>query len=166
MVYSHIRYSDKPFMGSVTAPERAEDSVAMAKMVFGDEFVDNNCVLINLINANSPLVFDSTMIGALKVYARANQATVDLAVHPVGRHVAGHRCRHADPDPCRSLAGMAFAQLVPAGRAGGLRHCSPARSRCSRARPPSARPSPAYVLATARPSSPAASACRSAPAAR
>jgi trimethylamine--corrinoid protein Co-methyltransferase len=34
MVYSHIRYSDKPFMGSVTAPERAEDSVAMAKMVF------------------------------------------------------------------------------------------------------------------------------------
>ena len=44
MVYSHIRYSDKPFMGSVTAPERAEDTVAMAKIVFGDEFVDNNCV--------------------------------------------------------------------------------------------------------------------------
>ncbi len=76
MVYSHIRYSDKPFMGSVTAPERAEDSVAMAKMVFGDDFVDNNCVLINLINANSPMVFDDTMVGALKVYARAGQATV------------------------------------------------------------------------------------------
>ncbi len=76
MVYSHIRYSDKPFMGSVTAPERAEDSVAMAKMVFGDEFVDENCVLINLINANSPMVFDDTMVGALKVYARNNQATV------------------------------------------------------------------------------------------
>src|SRR5437764_5133859 len=73
MVYSHIRYSDKPFMGSVTAPERAADSVAMAKMVFGDEFVDSNCVLVNLINANSPLVFDGTMVGALKVYARANQ---------------------------------------------------------------------------------------------
>ena len=26
MVYSHIRYSDKPFMGSVTAPERARDT--------------------------------------------------------------------------------------------------------------------------------------------
>ncbi|NNJ75689.1 MAG: trimethylamine methyltransferase family protein [Anderseniella sp.] len=76
MVYSHIRYSDKPFMGSVTAPERAEDSVAMAKMVFGDDFVDNNCVLINLINANSPMVFDDTMVGALKVYARAGQACV------------------------------------------------------------------------------------------
>ena len=76
MVYSHIKYSDKPFMGSVTAPERAEDSVTMAKMVFGEEFVDQNCVLINLINANSPMVFDGTMVGALKVYARANQATV------------------------------------------------------------------------------------------
>ena len=76
MVYSHIKYSDKPFMGSVTAPERAADSVAMAEMVFGREFVDQNCVLINLINANSPMVFDGTMLGALKVYARANQATV------------------------------------------------------------------------------------------
>ncbi len=40
MVYSHMRYSDKPFMGSVTAPERAEDTVAMAKILFGDDFID------------------------------------------------------------------------------------------------------------------------------
>ena len=76
MVYSHIKYSDKPFMGSVTAPERAEDSVAMAKLVFGDEFVENNCVMLNLINANSPMVFDETMLGAAKVYARHNQACI------------------------------------------------------------------------------------------
>ena len=76
MVYSHIKYSDKPFMGSVTHPERAEDSVAMAKIVFGDDFVENNCVMINLINANSPMTFDETMLGALKVYARHNQATM------------------------------------------------------------------------------------------
>jgi trimethylamine---corrinoid protein Co-methyltransferase len=76
MVYSHIKYSDKPFMGSVTAASRAADSVTMAEMAFGKEFVDQNCVLINLINANSPMVFDGIMLGALKVYARANQATV------------------------------------------------------------------------------------------
>jgi len=35
MVYSHIKYSDKPFMGSVTHPERAQDSVEMAKILFG-----------------------------------------------------------------------------------------------------------------------------------
>ncbi|HMB47880.1 MAG TPA: trimethylamine methyltransferase family protein, partial [Afifellaceae bacterium] len=56
MVYSHIRWSDKPFMGSVTHPMRAEDSVTMAKLVFGDQFVDDNCVMVSLINANSPMV--------------------------------------------------------------------------------------------------------------
>ncbi|TIO62225.1 MAG: trimethylamine methyltransferase, partial [Mesorhizobium sp.] len=76
MIYSHIRYSDKPFMGSVTAPERAEDTVAMAKIVFGEDFVENNTVLTSLINANSPMVFDETMLGALKVYSRHNQACI------------------------------------------------------------------------------------------
>ena len=76
MVYSHIKYSDKPFMGSVTAPERAQDSVDMASIVFGKEFVQNNCVMLNLINVNSPLTYDATMLGALKVYAANNQAAV------------------------------------------------------------------------------------------
>ena len=40
MVYAHMRYSDKPFMGSVTAPERAEDTIAMSKLLFGDDFYD------------------------------------------------------------------------------------------------------------------------------
>lgn len=76
MVYSHIKYSDKPFMGSVTAAERAQDSVDMAKIVFGEEFVDQNTVITSLINANSPLTYDATMLGAATVYARNNQATV------------------------------------------------------------------------------------------
>lgn len=115
MVMAHIKYSDKPFMGSVTHPERAEDSVAMAKLVFGDEFVDNNCVLINLINANSPMVFDSTMLGALKVYARAGQATVISpfilagAMSPVT--VAGTLTQIL----AEVLAGAAFSQLCRPG---------------------------------------------------
>ena len=76
MVYSHIKYSDKPFMGSVTAPERAQDTVDMAKLVFGDDFVENNTVITSLINANSPMTFDATMLGAATVYARHNQATM------------------------------------------------------------------------------------------
>ena len=76
MVHAHMTLSDKPYMGSVTAPERAEDTVAMSKILFGDDFVDNNCVCTSLININSPLVMDDTMLGALKVYARAGQATI------------------------------------------------------------------------------------------
>ena len=76
MIYSHIKYSDKAFMGSVTAPSRAQDTVDMAKIVFGEEFVKNNTVTTSLINANSPMTFDDTMLGAAKVYAETNQASV------------------------------------------------------------------------------------------
>ena len=63
-------------MASVTAGERSADSVAMAELVFGKDFVDQNCVMTSLINANSPMVWDGVMLGALKVLARANQACV------------------------------------------------------------------------------------------
>ena len=115
MVYSHLRYSDKPFMGSVTAPERAEDTVSMAKIVFGDDFVDANAVVTSLINANSPLVWDATMLGALKVYARNHQATV---VSPFC--IAGAMSPVTIAATCaqlyaEALSGMAFAQLVRPG---------------------------------------------------
>jgi trimethylamine--corrinoid protein Co-methyltransferase len=120
MVYSHIKYSDKPFMGSVTAPERAEDSVELAKIAFGPESVDPatgklRTMMISLINVNSPMVYDSTMLGALKVYARANQATIITpfilsgAMSPVT--VAGTAAQTL----AEALAGMAFAQMVNPG---------------------------------------------------
>ena len=76
MVYAHLKYSDKPFMGSVTSPERVKDSIEMARIVFGENFVDKNCVIQGNINVNSPLVYDKTMSEALKGYARANQGVV------------------------------------------------------------------------------------------
>ncbi len=76
MVYSHIRYSDRGFMGSVTAESRAEDSIEMARVVFGPEFADTHCVILGNVNVNSPLVWDGTMTKAIRAYARANQAAV------------------------------------------------------------------------------------------
>ena len=115
MVYSHIKYSDKPFMGSVTSAKRAQDSVDMAKIVFGEDFVEENTVITSLINANSPLTFDSTMLGAATVYARNNQATVISpfilagAMSPVT--VAGTIAQIL----AEALAGMAYTQLVRPG---------------------------------------------------
>ena len=73
MVYAHLKYSAKPFMGGVTAPSRAQDSIDMAEIVFGKEYLENHCVIQGNINLNSPLVLDHVMSGALKTYARANQ---------------------------------------------------------------------------------------------
>ena len=75
MVYAHVRYSDKPFMGSVTAAERAADSVEMARIAFGGDLADRT-VMTSLINASSPMRWDATMLGAATTYARANQACI------------------------------------------------------------------------------------------
>lgn len=115
MIYSHIKYSDKPFMGSVTAPERAQDTVDMAKIVFGEEFLKENTVITSLINANSPLTFDATMLGAATVYAENNQATMISpfllagAMSPVS--VAGT----ATQILAEALAGISYVQLVRPG---------------------------------------------------
>ena len=115
MVYSHFKYSDKPLMGSVTHYRRAQDTVDMAKLVFGDEFVDQNCVLTSLINVNSPMVFDGTMLGSLKVYARNNQSCVVSpfilagAMSPVT--VAG-TCTQILAE---AMAGIALTQLIRPG---------------------------------------------------
>ncbi len=115
MVYSHIRYSDKPFMGSVTAPERAEDSVAMAKLVFGEDFVEANTVMINLINANSPMTFDGTMLGALKVYARHNQACIVTPFILAGAMSPVTPAGTLAQTLAEALAGLAFTQVVRPG---------------------------------------------------
>ncbi len=115
MVLAHLRYSDKPFMGSVTAPERAADTVELARIALGREVVDAHCCIINLINANSPMTFDGMMLGALKVYAAAGQACVvspfilSGAMSPVT--VAGTVAQLL----AEALVGMATTQLVRPG---------------------------------------------------
>jgi trimethylamine---corrinoid protein Co-methyltransferase len=115
MIYSHLKYSDKAFMGSVTKPERAQDSVKICELLFGADFVAENTVLTSLINANSPLVWDSTMLGAAEVYAQSNQACIITpfilsgAMSPVT--VAGTLTQVL----AEVLAGTAFCQLTRPG---------------------------------------------------
>ena len=74
MLLGHITYSDRAFIGGLIGAERAEDSVAMAKILFGEGFLDQNTVIYGVSNTNAPLVMDDAMSGSLKVYARNNQA--------------------------------------------------------------------------------------------
>jgi len=115
MIYSHIKYSDKPFMGSVTHPERAQDTVDMAKLVFGEEFVQHNTVIMSLINANSPLSFDATMLGSATVYARNNQATMVSPFILAGAMSRVTLAGTVTQILAEALAGMAYIQLVRPG---------------------------------------------------
>ncbi|MCY1125516.1 trimethylamine methyltransferase family protein [Frigidibacter sp. RF13] len=113
MLYAHMTLSDKPYMGSVTAPERAADSVEMSDILFGG--LDGRTVMTSLININSPMTFDGIMMGALEVYAKANQAAiispfiVGGAMSPVT--VAGTLTQVM----VEVLAGVAYSQLVKKG---------------------------------------------------
>lgn len=115
MVYSHIKYSDKPFMGSVTHPDRAADTVTMAEIVFGKEFVAKNAVILSLINANSPMTFDDTMLGALKTYARAGQATIVTPFIISGAMAPAAEAGVLAQAMAEGMAGIAFTQLVNPG---------------------------------------------------
>jgi trimethylamine--corrinoid protein Co-methyltransferase len=115
MVYSHIKYSDKPFMGSVTTAGNAADSVKMAEILFGAEEIRAHPALLSLINISSPRRLDDRMLGALKVYARARQAVIITpflfsgAMAPV--KVAGTLVQMN----AEALAGIVFAQMVNPG---------------------------------------------------
>lgn len=115
MIYAHQRLSDKPYMGSVTAPSRAEDTIELSKILFGDDFVAQNTVLTSLINANSPMTWDETMLGALKVYVRNNQAVIISpfilagAMSPVS--VAGTLAQTL----AEALSGIALTQAIKPG---------------------------------------------------
>ncbi len=115
MVYSHIKYSDKPFMGSVTAPQWAQDSVDMASLVFGDGFLDQHTVLTSLINVNSPLTYDGTMLGAATVYAENNQATMISPFLIAGAMSPSSVAGTITQILAEALAGMAYVQLVRPG---------------------------------------------------
>ena len=120
MLYSHIKYSDKAFMGSVTAPERAADSVEMAKIAMGDRFIDPltgkpNTALVSLINVNSPMTYDATMLGALKVYARANQGCLVTPFILAGAMAPVTVAGTATQTLAEALAGMALVQLLNPG---------------------------------------------------
>src|SRR5262245_55736820 len=77
IVYSHMKFSDKPFMGIVTAAQRAKDCVKLCRSLFRDDFIDAvNTVMTSVVNCNSPRVWDQTMLSALRVYAHNNQAVL------------------------------------------------------------------------------------------
>ena len=129
MVYSHMKYSDKPFMGSVTHPERAQDTVEMAKILFGDALhrcrdrqAEDGDHQPDQRQLADDLRRDDAR-GAEGLCAR-EPGLHRHAVHPRRRDVAGDGRRHRRADAGRGAVGHGVhAAREPrcAGRAGQLR---------------------------------------------
>ena len=115
MVYAHMRYSDRPFLGSITAPERAADSIEMCRILFGSDFVNENCVIMGNFNSTSPLVWDGVTTQGIRTYAEAGQGSIHLpflmggAVSPVT--IPGAIAQNL----AETMTGCALTQLVRPG---------------------------------------------------
>lgn len=76
MLFAHMTLSDKPHLGAITEMSRARDSVDMAEIVFGQEVMAQNCVIMGNVNTNSPLLVDKVASEAVRAYCGRGQGIV------------------------------------------------------------------------------------------
>jgi trimethylamine--corrinoid protein Co-methyltransferase len=115
IIQSALTHSDKPFMGIVTSKERAEDVISMCGIVFGEDYVKDNTVVVSITNCNSPLVWDSTMLDAMRVYTRNCQPIIAAPFALCGASTAASAVGAVAQVNAEALAGVAYTQLIRAG---------------------------------------------------
>ncbi|MEM9576500.1 MAG: trimethylamine methyltransferase family protein [Pseudomonadota bacterium] len=112
---THLKLGEKPIMGSVTSADNARDCVEIAKLVWGSDFLPDNVVMTNLVNCNSPLVWDDTMLDAAMVYAEHGQAMMLAPFAMQGANSPITTAGTVAQVNAEALAGIAFVQLVRPG---------------------------------------------------
>src|SRR4029078_10766719 len=89
--------------------------VHAAGLVAGADALEERPYVMSLINANSPLVWDSTMLGAARAYAEANQALIMTRAVLAGAMSPPPAAGAATQTLAEAMAGMAYVQLVRPG---------------------------------------------------
>ena len=139
MVYSHIRYSDKPFMGSVTHPERAaghgrpgEDRLRrrVRQTEHGHHQPDQRQFADGLGRHHA---------GRAQGLCAQQPGLHRHALHPVGRHEPGDGGGHAGAGAGRGAVGRRHDPADARRARRCCSACSPAPCPCSRGRRPSGR---------------------------
>ena len=115
MLYAHMTLSDKPHLGAITAKDRAEDSVAMARILHGAETFEQNCVIMGNVNTNSPLMVDKVVTEAIQTYCGAGQGIVVVPFILSGAMGPVTTAASVAQALAEAMACCAFAQLVRPG---------------------------------------------------
>ena len=116
MVHALLTQSDKPFMGSVISATNAQDTLAMAAIVFGDQgAVEAVPTCVNIINVNSPLRYDDRMLSAMLVYCRARQPVIITPFLLMGAMSPVSIPASLAQQLAEALIGIALAQAVQPG---------------------------------------------------
>ncbi|MCG8360514.1 MAG: trimethylamine methyltransferase family protein, partial [Kiloniellales bacterium] len=115
ITYSSMKHSDKTFMGMSTGAENAEDVMAMVKILFGADFVETHPVVTANINGNSPLVWDETMLGALRAFTRHNQPVLCSPFVLGGANTPASTVPAVAQLNAEALSALAYTQVVRKG---------------------------------------------------
>ncbi|MEM6987795.1 MAG: trimethylamine methyltransferase family protein, partial [Pseudomonadota bacterium] len=115
LVHAALTLTDKPIKGSVLSETAARDTIDMLRIVHGETFIDENVVVAALLNCNTPLVWDETMLQSLRVYAAANQPCLLSPFVLAGASTPASPTGGVVLLIAESLAGMAYSQIIRRG---------------------------------------------------
>ncbi|KMW60292.1 trimethylamine methyltransferase MttB-like protein [Candidatus Rhodobacter oscarellae] len=115
ITYSSMRHSDKTFMGMTTSPKNAEDVMEMCAILFGEDFLEDHAVCTGNCNGNSPLVWDETMLGAMRAFARRKQPVLCSPFVLGGANTPASVAPTVAQLNAEALSALAYTQVVRKG---------------------------------------------------
>ncbi|WP_438954940.1 trimethylamine methyltransferase family protein [Cognatiyoonia sp.] len=115
ITYSSMKHSDKTFMGMTTSPKNAEDVMDMCAILFGKEFMETHPVVTGNCNGNSPLVWDETMLGAMRAFARCNQPVLCSPFVLGGANTPASVAPTVAQLNAEALSALAYTQVIRKG---------------------------------------------------
>ena len=115
ITYSSMKHSDKTFMGMTTSPKNAEDVMDMCAVLFGEDYLETHPVCTGNCNGNSPLVWDETMLGAMRAFARRNQPVLCSPFVLGGANTPASVAPTVAQLNAEALSALAYTQVVRKG---------------------------------------------------
>ena len=115
ITYSSMKHSDKTFMGMTTSPKNAEDVLDMCAILFGADFIDTHPVVTGNCNGNSPLVWDETMLGAMRAFCRRNQPVLCSPFVLGGANTPASVPATVAQLNAEALSALAYTQIIRRG---------------------------------------------------
>ncbi len=115
ITYSSIRHSDKVFMGMTTSPKNAADVLDMCEILFGKDFMESHAVVTGNCNGNSPLLWDETMLGALREFSKRNQPILCSPFVLGGANTPASTAPAVAQLNAEALSALAYTQVVRKG---------------------------------------------------
>ena len=115
ITYSSMRYSDKTFMGMTTSPKNAKDVIKMCDILFGSDYIDSHPVVTGNCNGNSPLVWDETMLGAMRAFCKRNQPVLCSPFVLGGANTPASVAPTVAQLNAEALSALAYTQVIKKG---------------------------------------------------